>query len=92
MRAWPGDHFLGFRLDGFVKLRGNLAQGLGNLGGAKEVVLQPGNLILLFHEAADVVHGPVAVDQIQLGQGSHHHFVEGAIPRELTDDAQADRL
>jgi hypothetical protein len=61
-----GDHALGTFLDGVVEVGGDLAQRLGDLGRAEEVVLQPGNAVLLFHVPADVVHRAVAVQQVEL--------------------------
>ena len=47
-----GDDALGLLLDLVVEVRGDLAQRFGDLGRAEEVVLQPGNAVLLFHVPA----------------------------------------
>jgi hypothetical protein len=45
---------IGSFLDLVVEVRGDLAQGFGDLGGTEEVVFHPRNRILLFHVARDV--------------------------------------
>ncbi len=84
-----GDDAFRTFLDMVVEVRGDGAQRLGHLGRAEEVVFQPGNAVLFFHVARDVVHRTIAVDQVQLGVGRHFHFGDGAVTGPLRDHAQA---
>jgi hypothetical protein len=79
-------------LDGVVEMRGDLAQRLGNLGRAEEVVLQPGNAVLFFHVPADVVHRAVAVQEVELDLRGLFDFRQRAVTGPLRDHAQAHLL
>jgi hypothetical protein len=64
----------------------------GDLRRAEEVVLDPGDAVLLFHVPADVVHRAVAVQHVELGLGGVLQFGDGAVAGPLGDDAQAHLL
>ncbi len=67
---------------------GDAADRLVDLGGAEEVVLDPRHAVRLFHVAADVVHRPVAVDEVELGLGRVGELGHGGVAGPLRDDPQ----
>jgi hypothetical protein len=91
-RAVLGDDLLGVGLDGVVEVAGDLAQALLDHRRAEEVVLDPGNAVLLFHVPADVVHRAVAVQHVELGLGGVLQLGDGAVAGPLGDHAQAHLL
>src|SRR4051794_23607868 len=56
----------------------------------EEVVFHPRNVELLFHVTGDVVHRPVAVDQVDLGLGSILQLGQGAVAGPLSNHAETD--
>ncbi len=84
-----GNHRFRIGLDLRTEIFGNLAQRGGDLRGAEEIVLRPGNAVFLFHVAADVIHRPVAVDEVELGLRRPLDFGQRGIARPVADHAQA---
>ena len=74
------------------KKLGDLAQRLGDLARAEEVVLAPRNTVLLFHVPRDVVHRAVAVQHVELRLGRRLELGQAAVARPLGDHAQAHLL
>ena len=89
-RVILGDHFFYILLDSVVKALGNGPQALADLGGAEEVKLQPGDAEFLFHDLAHVVHGAVAVDQVQLDLMSGGDLFQFAVAGPDRLDVQTD--
>ena len=86
------DDPLGAFLDLVVEERRDAAERLGDLGRAEEVVLDPGDAVLLLHVPRDVVHRAVAVERLSLDLRRVLELGEGAVAGPLRDHAQAHLL
>ncbi|MNN60310.1 hypothetical protein D3C81_1754820 [compost metagenome] len=83
------DHLLAVLLDRFVKQGGNSAQALIRFGRSEEVVFHPRNTVSLLHMLNHVVHGTVAVNQVQLRLMGNFQLIQGTVTGPLGNDTEA---
>src|SRR6185369_3838654 len=87
-----GNGLLHLVLDVLVETLADGAQTLADLGRTEEVELQPGDAELLFHHLAHVVHGAVAVDQVELHRVRGGDLLQLAVAGPDRLDIEADLL
>ncbi|MNE66755.1 hypothetical protein D3C80_1623280 [compost metagenome] len=83
------NHLLAVLLDRFIEQRGDGAKALVRLRRSEEVVFHPRNTVSLLHMLNHVVHGTVAVNQVQLRLMGYFQLIQGTVTGPLGNDAEA---
>src|SRR5208283_3271181 len=89
LRLVLGDDLFSLFLDRIVELCSDLPDARIYFCGAKEIELDPRNAVFFLHVTAYVVHGAVAVNQIQFRLVRNPYLIDGSVSGPLGNDAQA---
>lgn len=87
-----GYDLFGFFLDLRPEVFGNVAQRGIDLGVSKEIIFHPRDAIFFLHVPGDVIHRPIAVNEVECRSRRALHFGESCISGPVADHAQSDLL